>query len=524
MVVGRGIGVGINSVNIKVPVAAKAAHEKPAGPPIGALETVLSRSACLGDPLIMRHDRATAAGIGAVVLSLGGCFQTSTLLDEDGGVLEGGTGLPDGSVAAACDGVEPEALLSETCGLSGCHTGDGDLFDVNSPGLAERLPRLTARVFCIGRPLIGYDSYLIEKISGTPRCGSRMPLVGGLSTRQIDCISQYVRSLGPAVGSDPWDGGMGSEPWDGGTVSDAAAPCNSEAPFTEQDWLLSPDEADDFGLTGPACAACHTDRSGQFALFPSCRPPDPPRMPAYPEPTHPIFRALRCSMDAGTAIRALVRSVACDGEPDAHITALVSAWEEGLLGNYSLAATDGSIPGLPGRSCETWQCVAEALSCEDVRQCDARSPSLGLCSGADGLCQGTELHVCDGSQFVRAFDCAVAGGTCDPAAGACTVPGPDCAFGPSDPSSCAGGDIALCPGFEVSCLEWAAGHVCAPLTTPGGLIPTCAPTSQARAIDPALAAECRGGRIRFTSERGTALSFDCVANGYSGCNSRGCLP
>lgn len=87
-------------------------------------------------------------------------------------------------------------LLRGTCGGS-CHGGkspSGGL-DLTSPGLGDRL--LAASNECDGGPLIAAGGgYLLEKVSGTPRCGAAMP-VGAMALTEEErrCLIQYVDHL-----------------------------------------------------------------------------------------------------------------------------------------------------------------------------------------------------------------------------------------------------------------------------------------------------------------------------------------
>jgi hypothetical protein len=96
-----------------------------------------------------------------------------------------------------------EQLLAQKCGT--CHGSSGPQanLDLVSPPMAVRLVGTPsfADGECKDRTLISTDGehLLVDKLSASPTCGSRMPLEGALSTRDIDCIRRWSDDLAAEV-------------------------------------------------------------------------------------------------------------------------------------------------------------------------------------------------------------------------------------------------------------------------------------------------------------------------------------
>jgi hypothetical protein len=102
---------------------------------------------------------------------------------------------------ADCQPGMVEAMFQDRCaGL--CHAGDrpeADL-DLTAPGVAERLIGVPSQTsFCDGRVLVDPDAVepfehlLLDKLSETPTCGTRMPF-GASSLTELDreCVRRWI--------------------------------------------------------------------------------------------------------------------------------------------------------------------------------------------------------------------------------------------------------------------------------------------------------------------------------------------
>jgi hypothetical protein len=139
----------------------------------------------------------------------------------------------DGSapVATCTLGIDvPTTVFAMRCGTTGCHTGStpaGGL-DLVSPGVARRLIGVPSSV-CSNAVLAstsGSTGFLYDKLHGSPRCGSAMPLGGApLMPAEIDCVRAWIESQ---ARGGTMDGGT----MDGGTIDDAGIDAPPEARAT----------------------------------------------------------------------------------------------------------------------------------------------------------------------------------------------------------------------------------------------------------------------------------------------------
>jgi hypothetical protein len=105
---------------------------------------------------------------------------------------------PDRFLEPTCTlGIDVEQeLFIPTCGASGCHAAatPAASLDMTSDGVASRL---VGRASACGSLLIDPDdpanSEILKRLSDSPECGSRMPLVGApLSPEQVSCVRAWV--------------------------------------------------------------------------------------------------------------------------------------------------------------------------------------------------------------------------------------------------------------------------------------------------------------------------------------------
>ena len=246
---------------------------------------------------------------------------------------------------------------------------------------------------------------------------------------------------------------------------------------------------------------------------------------AGPEETR-LANELACRLDHDTALDAAARAAACAPDTRGSMRSYFEAWEAGLLGTPVL------FHGLTGFDyewgCDAWRCIASATSCEAFDTCLADSVRGGPCVGGSTRCNGDLYEVCrsDGSGYSVGFDCATLGATCT-ADEACVI-SDTCSFGMYHYElDCLDGDLVLCDGLErTSCDAWHPGSSCASFAI-SGEVPTvwCSPTGEnGYGAYAESRVTCTAGTVSFTSATSVSATYDCLANGYSGCNERGCVP
>jgi hypothetical protein len=113
-----------------------------------------------------------------------------------------GGGGGGGSGASA---VPPACVLQVfkvSCGLAACHARGAAQIDLVSNGVTGRLLAQESRsAICKGRIYMATDgtsSLLLDKLTGSPPCGARMPLGGMISPTDAQCLAAWVSSFGGA--------------------------------------------------------------------------------------------------------------------------------------------------------------------------------------------------------------------------------------------------------------------------------------------------------------------------------------
>jgi hypothetical protein len=176
----------------------------------------------LGRPAIEEFMNAQSLVLLAVCsLSVGGCGgkledpqRFGDLVKRAADAGSDTTGDKDAAVKPSGDAgpsmpAEPPAcvtmLFAKTCGATvGCHDKTSTYVDLVSTGVASRLVDKDSKsALCTGKTYIATDgtaSLLLQKVSATPMCGSRMPLGGTLTAAQTKCLSDWVVSLGGEAG------------------------------------------------------------------------------------------------------------------------------------------------------------------------------------------------------------------------------------------------------------------------------------------------------------------------------------
>ncbi|KPK14587.1 MAG: hypothetical protein AMJ62_12850 [Myxococcales bacterium SG8_38] len=110
---------------------------------------------------------------------------------------------------------DAETILAETCGTMGCHDASVQApegLDLLSPNVESRVVDANAMgIGCTDEILVVAGdpdaSYLLDKILNTPGiCGARMPVLGSLTSEEIDTIRQWIIDLGGSADGTP-DGG-----------------------------------------------------------------------------------------------------------------------------------------------------------------------------------------------------------------------------------------------------------------------------------------------------------------------------
>lgn len=141
-----------------------------------------------------------------------------------------GLGLFCGFVLSACPGSlsnpdafedggvvpqDPETILAESCGTTGCHDASPQAqagLDLVSPDVASRVVDVNAIGIGCGDEILVVagdpdSSYMLDKILNLPGiCGLPMPVVGSLTPAEIETIRQWIIDLGSPDGGAT-DGG-----------------------------------------------------------------------------------------------------------------------------------------------------------------------------------------------------------------------------------------------------------------------------------------------------------------------------
>jgi hypothetical protein len=111
-------------------------------------------------------------------------------------------GAPDAAADAGAASV-PACIIdtfATACATAACHGPGAPQVELVSPGVTARVldQPSSAGGLCAGRVLVasdGSESLLVGKLSDTPPCGSKMPLVGTITAAQSQCVSDWVDSL-----------------------------------------------------------------------------------------------------------------------------------------------------------------------------------------------------------------------------------------------------------------------------------------------------------------------------------------
>lgn len=270
------------------------------------------------------------------------------------------------------------------------------------------------------------------------------------------------------------------------------------------------------------------------ALPPADASPD-----AFVIPSDPLRSLLQCDLSYEEAQRAFARRVACDPFREVEygrfsLVSLTEAYDAYLIG--ALHEVDNTAGWDVTIGCDTYQCLAEATSCEEANVCTTRETCV---AGEDpAYCDGTRLRQCKPGSTARGapggwvtlVDCAALGATCE--AGRCVREG--CEFGQFEAHLLLECDedqnLSLCDGTFVSqCSDLGAGGACRWLAIGGEATSPYCGTTNAGAGAYAYggsgfnAVECEAGRFARFDSLGAPRVYDCVAMGYSGCDERGCV-
>ncbi len=84
-------------------------------------------------------------------------------------------------------------IFEPKCGSAGCHSAmspQGGM-DLVTPGIAMRIAAGVSTT-CQSKP---WKSYLAEKLTETPSCGSPMPLGVTLPSNEIKCVRDYLAGI-----------------------------------------------------------------------------------------------------------------------------------------------------------------------------------------------------------------------------------------------------------------------------------------------------------------------------------------
>ncbi len=148
----------------------------------------------------MRLDHALPSVLLGALVTIAGAGCPGTLDDPDN--FRAGNLCPD----------VPTELLVPRCGSANCHaafTPAGGL-DLVTPEVAARVvgvpavgPACTDSGLILAVPTDPGASLLFRKISGTPPCGSSMPLGGDrLTPKEVSCVKEWISTLHAGDGPD----------------------------------------------------------------------------------------------------------------------------------------------------------------------------------------------------------------------------------------------------------------------------------------------------------------------------------
>lgn len=250
-----------------------------------------------------------------------------------------------------------------------------------------------------------------------------------------------------------------------------------------------------------------------------------------------LVNGLACRMTSDHMLDAIMIRTAC--EDDASVVGLYELWRAGLYGIAGASATGLS----PHRTyaCSTWRCLAAATDCSEHARC-LEATEVDCVAGHERCTETGLLQRCSGEHWVDYLDCPSFGrgfecvlGVDEPSflcgdparCGAC-VRG-TCSFRPDlNELGCRGlGSVSLCDGeYEEPCERRDAGASCQWFAISGEVpIAMCAPPGFGGAGGYDQPAACEGGVITFGALYGTEpeiVRYDCVEEGFTGCNDRGC--
>ncbi len=109
-----------------------------------------------------------------------------------GALLAGCPGELDRPERFDCTDVEAK-IFKPKCGTVGCHGNPGaaNNLDLVAPGVKGRLNSQIST--CQSKPM---KSFMLEKLKGTPGCGTLMPLGGDpLTADEYKCVEDYLSGL-----------------------------------------------------------------------------------------------------------------------------------------------------------------------------------------------------------------------------------------------------------------------------------------------------------------------------------------
>ena len=256
-------------------------------------------------------------------------------------------------------------------------------------------------------------------------------------------------------------------------------------------------------------------------------PDSAPASDAFVPQTSALSLALSCHLDSASALEAAVRFSACRRDRVGSSTSQVyEHWEAGVFGSWEDTSWLWRGPESNWAfDCDTWRCVADSRSCEGFSTCISdsveRTEQCPPEAEDQPYCDGDQLRSCDfvGGGFhagVLRFDCSEIGARC--VEGACVLG--DCVVN-SESLGCNGGNLSLCDGAAtIDCDAFRPGTQCQSFPI-GGELPTSAClATETQGLGAPVA--CSDGVMSFTSAGGQRIRYDCLSQGFSGCDELGC--
>ena len=238
---------------------------------------------------------------------------------------------------------------------------------------------------------------------------------------------------------------------------------------------------------------------------------------AGPAEAPELARSLWCEMDPDEALEMISRYIACSwSEYYLPVSAIYLWWESGLLG----ARNPQTLQELP-YSCEDWQCIRQATTCDEVYECQAIGNE---CGDGESRCVGDEAQLCKRGRYSTITDCAALGDfSCQSDEARAWCESGDCRVGIGWDFSlrCEDDALVFCEdrdALRLPCDDVRPGSGCA-VVAPQGEVPLdyCGLPGERGVVYGNEPVRCEEGAAVFESFYSGEIRMDCIAAGYARC-------